>query len=125
MRTEIVTIETDADLADARALVTELGSATSAPDVARLRAQALVLAAYEAERWPLDTAVSQADMLQHIMDQNDLEPTDMAVVLGSRSRVTEILNGTRGLSVEMIRRLRARFSVPADALIGASKTQAA
>jgi len=39
-------------------------------------------------------------------------------LLGTASRVSEVLNGKRALSLTMVRRLRERFHVTADLLIG-------
>ena len=52
LQTQVVIIENDADLAAARRLMSELGTADSPEDIVRLRAQALILQAYEAEHWP-------------------------------------------------------------------------
>jgi hypothetical protein len=51
MQAQIVIIENEADLAAARTVVSELGTSDNPADVGRLRAQALILQAYEAERW--------------------------------------------------------------------------
>ena len=85
-------------------------------DVARWQAQAILLQAYEAKRWPVLCA-SPAEIIQYIMEQHDLTPADLASVLGTRSRVSEVLNGRRPLSVSMIRRLCSQFNISADALI--------
>ncbi|MEP6968127.1 MAG: helix-turn-helix domain-containing protein [Pseudomonadota bacterium] len=53
----------------------------------------------------------------YLMDQRGLTRTDMAAILGTPSRVSEVLAGKKGLSMAMIQRLRARFRVPADALL--------
>ena len=52
----IVVIENDADLAAARELVSALGTSETPADVGRLRTQALILQAYETERWPTEPA---------------------------------------------------------------------
>jgi HTH-type transcriptional regulator/antitoxin HigA len=51
------------------------------------------------------------------MDQHDLTRVDMVPILGTPSRVSEILAGKKGLSMAMVQRLRARFRVPADLLL--------
>jgi HTH-type transcriptional regulator / antitoxin HigA len=51
------------------------------------------------------------------MDQHGLSRADMVPILGSASRVSEVLRGKKGLSMGMIQRLRARFGVPADLLL--------
>ena len=42
----------------------------------------------------------------------------MAPILGTRSRVSEVLNGNRPLTFTMIRRLHSRLGLPAELLIG-------
>jgi HTH-type transcriptional regulator/antitoxin HigA len=51
------------------------------------------------------------------MDQHGLSRADMVPILGTPSRVSEILQGKRGLSMAVVQRLRARFNVPADLLL--------
>lgn len=116
MKTEVIVIQNERDLKAAQELVEALGRSRKKADVARLRAQALLLQAYEASRWRANL-VSPADVIRYAMDQHGLTPADMAPILGTRSRVSEILNGRRPLSLAMIRRLHERLGVPADLLI--------
>jgi len=51
------------------------------------------------------------------MDQHGLTRADMIPILGTASRVSEVLAGKKELSMAMVQRLRARFRVPADVLI--------
>ena len=51
------------------------------------------------------------------MDQHGLTRADMEPILGTASRVSEVLRGKKGLSMTMVQRLRARFRVPADVLL--------
>ena len=51
------------------------------------------------------------------MDQHGLSRADMVPILGTASRVSEVLSGKKGLSMTMVQRLRARFRVPADVLL--------
>jgi HTH-type transcriptional regulator/antitoxin HigA len=51
------------------------------------------------------------------MDQHSLTRADMVPILGTPSRVSEVLQGKRGLSMAMAQRLRARFNIPADLLL--------
>ena len=53
-----------------------------------------------------------------------LEPKDLVDVLGTRSRVTEVLRGRRRLSLSMIRRLHDRLGIPAEVLIRAPRAAA-
>jgi antitoxin component HigA of HigAB toxin-antitoxin module len=58
--------------------------------------------------------------MAYLMDQLDFAPADFRPVLGKGAvaRVSEILGGRKGFSLPQIRRLHARFQIPADALIG-------
>lgn len=113
---KVIVIQTDRDLKAAQALVAKLGRSRKASDVARLRAQALLLQAYEAARWPV-RPVAPAELIRYAMEQHGLTPADMAPILGTRSRVSEILNGKRPLTLPMIRRLHERLGLPTDLLI--------
>jgi HTH-type transcriptional regulator/antitoxin HigA len=124
MKAEVILIENDEDLKAARALVAKLGRSPKASDAARLRAQALLLQAYEGTRWPLHP-IAPADLIRYAMEQHGLSPADMAPILGTRSRVSEVLNGKRPLTLPMIRRLHERLGLPADLLIAERRPIAA
>ncbi len=55
------------------------------------------------------------------MEQENLRPQDLVPFLGSRSRVSEVLNRKRPLTLMMIRRLRDGLGIPADLLLGEAK----
>jgi HTH-type transcriptional regulator/antitoxin HigA len=116
MDSTLVLIDSDTELRRARALVEQLFESNDPVDVARLEAQARLIAAYEERKSPRRTA-SVADLIRLLMDQHGLSRADMAPILGSASRVSEVLNGKKGLSLAMVQRLRARFRVPADLLL--------
>lgn len=120
MRAELVIIRDEADHAEAMALVDALMDSEDPADVARLQAQARLIAAYERQRWP-DRPVSLPDLLAYLMDQHGLGRADLVPLLGTPSRVSEVLGGKTGLSMAMVRRLRARFGIPADLLIPAGE----
>jgi HTH-type transcriptional regulator/antitoxin HigA len=121
MDANLILIDDDTELARARALVETLWDSEAPADVARLRAQALLIAAYEESRWP-PRPPSPAELIRHLMDQHGLSRADMVPYLGAPSRVSEVLSGRKGLSLTMVQRLRARFSVPADLLIPSPET---
>ena len=66
-----------------------------------------------------------AEPLRHLMDQHDLTRADMVPILGTPSRVSEVLSGKKGLSMAMMQRLRVRFRVPADLLLPPPKKASA
>jgi len=116
MDATVILIDSDAELARARALVEKLWSSTDPADIRRLEAQARLIAAYEERKWPRRRP-RIADLIRHLMEQHGLTRADMAPILGTPSRVSEVLRGKKGLSIAMVQRLRARFRVPADLLL--------
>jgi HTH-type transcriptional regulator/antitoxin HigA len=124
MDATLVLIDSDAELARARALVDRLWNSDDPADIARLRAQAHLIAAYEESKWPRRRPRT-ADLIRHLMDQHGLTRTDMVPILGTPSRVSEILRGKKGLSIAMVQRLRARFHVSADLLLPPPKKTSA
>lgn len=116
MDANLILIDSAAELARARALVDRLWELDDPADVARLAAQARLIAAYEESKWqrrPPNTAA----LIRHLMEQHGLTRADMVPILGTPSRVSEVLRGKKGLSMAMVQRLRARFHVPADLLL--------
>jgi HTH-type transcriptional regulator/antitoxin HigA len=116
MDATLIVIDSDAELARARALVDRLWDSDDPADIARLQAQARLIAAYEESKWPRRPP-STAELIRHLMDQHGLTRADMVPILGTPSRVSEVLRGKKELSMAMVQRLRARFRVPADLLI--------
>jgi len=86
-------------------------------DGARLEALALLIEHYEATRWPIPAA-PPIDVLKFMMEQNDRTQADLAKLLGSRSRASEILNGKRDMTLDHIRLLAREWHIPAAALVG-------
>ena len=110
-------IKTEADHARALARISELMSAK--PGTAEgdeLDILATLVEAYEQRHFPIEPADPVAAILFR-MEQLGLERKDLEPFLGSRHRVSEILNRRRGLSVEMIRRLHDGLQIPLEALI--------
>ncbi len=124
MDATLILIDSDAELARARALVDRLWESDEPADIARLQAQARLIAAYEESKWPRRSS-STADLIRHLMDQHGLTRADMVPILGTPSRVSEVLQGKKGLSMAMVQRLRTRFHVPADLLLPPPKSSSA
>jgi HTH-type transcriptional regulator / antitoxin HigA len=109
----LILIDSDAELARARALIDELWDSDDPAEIARLKAQAQLIAVYEESKWPRRPP-STADLIRHLMDQHGLTRADLVPILDTPSRVSEVLRGKKGLSMTMVQRLRARFRVSAD-----------
>src|ERR1700683_2468806 len=116
MKTTLIAIENDADHVQAKALVGKLMGSRKSDDRVRLVAQARLIEAYERSRWSRSVP-TLPDLLNYLMDQHDLLRSDLVPMLGTASRVSEVMNGKRELSMNMVRRLRERFNISADLLI--------
>lgn len=121
MKASLILIQNDADHAEAKALIERLLGSSDPQDRARMVAQARLTEAYERTRWPR-RAPPLPDLLRYLMDQHGLSRADLVPLLGTASRVSEVLNGKRQLSLTMVRRLRARFHISADLLITPERT---
>jgi HTH-type transcriptional regulator/antitoxin HigA len=122
MKATLIVIEREEDLAQAKALVAKLMDSNAPADRARMTAQARLMEAYERARWPR-RAPSLPALLSYLLDQHDLTRGDLVPLLGTASRVSEVLNGKRELSMSMVKRLRERFHISADLLIPTEATR--
>ena len=83
----------------------------------------LLIQEYEREHYPIPDPRSPIpdpepiDFLLHVMDARGLTRKDLELFIGSRTRVAEVLNRVRPLSLEMIRRLSTGLGIPAEVLI--------
>jgi antitoxin component HigA of HigAB toxin-antitoxin module len=76
----------------------------------------LLLAKYEEEHFPMPKT-GPVEAIRFAMDRQGLGQSDLAELLGSRSRASEILNGRRELTLQQIRLLAKSWGIPAQALI--------
>ena len=116
MKATLIIIENDNDHAQAKALIDELMGSEDAADRVRMMAQARLIGAFERSRWPRRRPTLPG-LLTDLMDQHGLSRADLVPLLGTASRVSEVLNGKRELSMSMVRKLRERFQISADLLI--------
>jgi HTH-type transcriptional regulator / antitoxin HigA len=72
--------------------------------------------AYEAAHHPIE-APDPIAALEYFMEQRGITRADLVPLLGSRSRVSEILNRRRRLTIEMAWRLHRELGIPAEAVI--------
>jgi HTH-type transcriptional regulator / antitoxin HigA len=122
---EIKPIRSEADYEAALAEVERLWGArsgTSAGD--RLDILATLIDAYESEHHPIDPP-DPIEAIKFRMEQQGLTRKDLEGILGSRTRIAEVLNRRRGLSINMIRRLHDELGISAEVLIRPSRTEAA
>ena len=89
----------------------------------RLDVLVTLVEAYEAKRWAIEPP-DPIDAIKLRMEQRGLSRRDLERILGSRGRVSEVLNRRRGLSVEMMRRLHEELAIPAESLLRATSDRA-
>jgi len=100
------------------------GAKVGTPEGDRLDVLSTLVDAYETEHDPIDPP-DPIEAIRFRMEQQGLTRKDLERILGSRIRVSEILNRKRGLSIAMIRRLHETLGIPADILIRPTKHNAA
>jgi HTH-type transcriptional regulator/antitoxin HigA len=122
MKTTLIVIENETDHADAKSLIEKLMGSSDSQSRARMVAQALLVEAYERTDWPR-TVPTIPVLLAYLMDQHGLSRADLVPLLGTTSRVSEVLSGKRDLSMTMMRRLRERFYISADLLVPQGRTR--
>ncbi len=86
------------------------------PQGDRLEVLATLVEAYEDKHFAIP-APDPIEALQYFMESRNLSRRDLEPYLGSRARVSEILNRQRPLSLEMIRELNQGLGIPAEVLI--------
>lgn len=82
----------------------------------RLDVLATLIEAYEAEHYPMDPP-DPVEAIKFRMEQMGLTRRNLEPLIGTRTRVAEVLNGKRRLSIAMIRRLHEKLGIPAETLI--------
>jgi HTH-type transcriptional regulator / antitoxin HigA len=111
-------IKTPADHKAALARIDELMEAEKGSlEAAELEVLAILVERYEREAFPIEPP-SPIDAIRFRMEQMGYTQADLARLLGSRSRASELMNGSmKHLSITMIRRLYEHWHIPADILI--------
>ena len=85
---------------------------------------ATLIDAYEACHHAMDPP-DPIEAIQFRMEQQGMTRRDLEDIIGTRTRIAEVFNRKRGLSIDMIRRLHDRLGIPAEILIRPSRKNAA
>ncbi|EMI54952.1 helix-turn-helix domain-containing protein [Rhodopirellula sallentina SM41] len=110
-------IKTERDHQRALARVDELFAATpDTPEGDELELWLLLIEKFEDEVFPVDPP-DPIEAIRFRMDQANLKQKDLIPIIGSKSKVSEVLAGKRDLSLTMIRRLVDELGIPADVLL--------
>jgi HTH-type transcriptional regulator/antitoxin HigA len=125
MATDVKPIRTEADYDAAMEEVAELwGAASGTPEGDRLDVLATLIDAYEAKHHAMD-APDPIEAIKFRMEQQGMTRKDLEDIIGTRTRIAEVFNRKRGLSIDMIRRLHDRLGISAEVLIRPSRKEAA
>lgn len=115
----IKAIRTEADYKEALALLEQLmdgDHAVGSDEADQLEILSTLIESYEDKYFP-EELPTPLEAIQFKMDQLDLTAKDLIPFIGSKGRVSEVLSGKRGLSLEMIRELEAGLGIPARILV--------
>lgn len=91
-------------------------SPAKSPKADRLDVLLMLIEGYERQHYPIPDP-DPIEFLNHVMESRELTRKDMESFIGPRGRVADILNRTRPLTLEMIRRLADGLKLPAEVLI--------
>lgn len=117
---DIRPIRTDEDY---RAALAEIdacwGAAEGSEDGDKLDLLLALVELYEAKRWPIDIddRFDPVDVLAYAIEELGHSQTELADLLGSRSRASEILSRRRSLTVDMIHKISESWRIPAELLV--------
>lgn len=130
MATVLKPIRNDRELATAMQAIDKLiakGEPSPGPSLDKLEVLGMLVEAYEerSSRHQISDASDPVEAILFHLDRLGMQPNDLEQILNcSRSRVWEILNRKRPLTLPMIRALKNALQIPADRLIREMKATA-
>lgn len=92
------------------------GSESGTPDGDKLDILITLVDRYEDEHFPIETA-HPIDLIKTHMEMTGRKQSDLAALIGSPSRASEILNRRRHLTIDMVHKLHKEWGIPADCLV--------
>ncbi|MCC5933800.1 MAG: helix-turn-helix domain-containing protein [Balneolales bacterium] len=114
---QIKPIHTEKDYEEALARIEEIFDAKpGTKEGDELEILGILAEDYEKKHFPVE-APKPAEAIKFRMDQLGMQQTDLAKLLGSKSRASEILSGKRSLSLRQIQILSKKLGIPAEILI--------
>jgi HTH-type transcriptional regulator/antitoxin HigA len=117
---DIRPIRTDQDHRRALAQIEKLwGARERTAEGDKLDVLVTLVENYEERRWPFKSRrrFDPVDVLHYAIDELGHTQTELAEILGSRPRASEILARHRPLTLEMIQKINASWKIPADLLV--------
>jgi HTH-type transcriptional regulator / antitoxin HigA len=86
------------------------------PQADRFDVLAALIEVYEAKHWPIDPP-DPVEAIRYRMEISGLSQADLAQLIGSRSRASEILRRKRPLTMDQAWKLHRDWNIPADVLL--------
>lgn len=87
------------------------------PQAQNFDALTLLIEDYERRHYPIPRA-APVEVLKFVMETNHYSRADLIEVIGSKARVSDLLNGRREINLDQIRRISRAWHIPAGALLG-------
>jgi HTH-type transcriptional regulator/antitoxin HigA len=114
---DIKVIKTEKEYSQAlKRLEVIFDSAVNTPEGDEADILGLLIEKYEDEHYPIG-APDPIEAIKFRMEQMNMDNRDLAKVIGYKSRVSEIFNRKRKLSLKMIRTLHDKMKIPYESLI--------
>jgi HTH-type transcriptional regulator/antitoxin HigA len=116
---------------DHHAALAEIDACWGAPEGTeegdKLDVLVALVESYEARRWPIesDESFDPINVLHYAVEELGHSQAELAELLGSRSRASEILSRRRALTVDMIHKIGEAWKIPADLLVRPYKIERA
>ena len=101
-----------------------MGAEPNTPQMDELEVLTTLIEAYEEQHYKIDVP-DPIEAIKFRMEQEGLKQKDLVSIVGSKSRVSEILNKKRKLTIEMIRNLHKQLHIPVESLFLDYKTSCA
>jgi HTH-type transcriptional regulator/antitoxin HigA len=98
------------------------GSGEDTPEGDRLEVLVALVEAYERAHFHFD-APNPIEAIKFRLEQQGEDAKSLVGIIGSRTRVYEVLRGDRPLTLQMIRRLHEHLQIPAELLIRPSRVR--
>jgi HTH-type transcriptional regulator/antitoxin HigA len=97
-------------------------AAPNTPEGDRLEVLTTLIEAYEERHYSIPLPDPVETILYHL-DSRGISRRDLEPFIGSRARVSEVLNRKRPLTIGMIRKLHKGLGIPAEVLIQAYSSE--
>lgn len=116
---------------DHRAALAEIDACWGAPEGSeagdRLDVLVALVESYEARRWPIEPAKNfdPVDVLHYAVEEFGHSQAELAELLGSRSRASEVLARKRALTIDMIHKIGEAWKIPTELLVRPYKIERA